>query len=89
MKVEVLGKNLGQASGWDQVDEWVIHFYDFIPNEFGKKFLNIEGTSKKVGLCIYFIQGIIELYDDTGEKSEKIKVNWNLLMGDINNEGCY
>lgn len=33
MIVSVFGHDLGTASGWDEVGDWVLAFYDFKPND--------------------------------------------------------
>jgi hypothetical protein len=63
--VDVLGRLWGNASGWDQVAEQVIYFYDFEP---------APGVPlpKGSGIAFCFDRGFVETYDDTtGE------VNWS------------
>lgn len=57
--VEVVGFKLGKSSGWDDMGDWSIFYYDFIPNEeFADKFpVNWNG-----GINVNTTNGDIELY---------------------------
>lgn len=59
MKVKILGKVIGTASGWDQVTDDGVQFYDY------------KGSIKELDGCdnFYFdwVTGKVELYDDEGE----------------------
>lgn len=67
MPVKFCGIVLGTASGWDQVADEVLHFYDFtssrsdLPNAVG-------------GISIDYLNGRIEFYDDAGN------VDWTFTM---------
>lgn len=45
MNVQVFGRIIGTASGWDQPTDFGLNFYDFQPNEVGVQFLgnNLNG----------------------------------------------
>lgn len=68
MEMQVLGKIMGTASGWDQVTDWGIHFYDAQLNDLGKKFVPDWPAGKSCDLFIDFDKGVVEAYviDYTG-----------------------
>lgn len=43
MEVKLLGKVLGTASGWDEVDDHCVVFYNLATNTFGQKLLKFWG----------------------------------------------
>ena len=55
IEVIVLGRKIGTATGWDELDTAVFAFYDFIPEQ-----------NAKVGACsaldVYYDAGITEEY---------------------------
>ena len=60
MDVKVLGRTIGIASGWDQIDEDVICFYDFEPNA---KVAVPSGL-----LQVDMVEGILEVVRDVEEQ---------------------
>lgn len=57
----VLGRVIGQASGWDQSNDFAINLYDFVP---------IEGCKIPAGVpFIDFDNGWVEMWSDDGEQA--------------------
>jgi hypothetical protein len=56
----VCGRIIGKATGWDQVDEWVLQLYNFRPG---------PGYNGPVGefVSIDFEKGLIKTHDEMGE----------------------
>jgi hypothetical protein len=63
MVIRVMGVKLGTASGWDQVTDWGVNFYDAEFNEFGKSIFEVDATS---GVYIDFDTGEWQVNDDIG-----------------------
>lgn len=59
MNVRVLGKDIGTAEGWDQMDTNVFMFYDFKASEEFNKIPNGDA-------CFDFLEGTIQYHDDKG-----------------------
>lgn len=55
---KVLGRNIGTATGWDEIGNQDIMLYDFIPNS---RFNLPRGD-----LGVLFEAGLFETYDDDG-----------------------
>ncbi len=72
---KVLGKVIGAHAGWDSGGEFVIQFYDFIPNELGMKFLFpfFEDRVKSDCLVIDFENGVVEDYASQSSKFQDIE----------------
>lgn len=59
MEVKFCGIILGSASGWDQIADQIIHFYDFVSS--------IAVLPDAVGgISIDYLNGLVEFYDDAG-----------------------
>lgn len=56
----ICGRLIGQASGWDQADTWVLQLYDFVPHT------DYRGPASDC-VCFNFENGTIETFDDSGE----------------------
>lgn len=57
--VEIVGIELGTASGWDMVDDFVLFFYDFKP---AKPYVNIVPENFVGGIQINQINGDFEFF---------------------------
>ena len=55
----VLGRKIGTATGWDEVDTFILQLYDFEPAN------NVD--LPKATLRINFENGKVETYDDEGK----------------------
>ena len=63
MDVVVLGRYLGTASGWDQMTDWIVGFYDFEPGtgvDLPSGFMQIDLENT----------GNIEFVDDEGNVTQ-------------------
>ena len=60
IKVTILGRVIGTASGWDEVGDQCLSFYDFAPAK------NVD-LQKCSSISVSFDSGVIEGYDDKGE----------------------
>lgn len=56
----ILGRYVGTASGWDQVDDWSLCLYDFEPYE---GFYATKGTT----LTVDFERGVVQSVSDDGK----------------------
>jgi hypothetical protein len=63
-EVKVLGRIVGVASGWDQVDDWSIVLYDFVPSKQPG-----QRTTLEIGhLTVNYEEGKFQYFnDDNGE----------------------
>ncbi len=77
----VCGKVIGSASGWDQVDDFQMHFYDAKLNDIGRKLLpdfeEIQKT-RKIGLQFSTEHGFLAV-DEAAGTNVPIKVDWTAL----------
>ena len=74
MKLEVLGYEIGTASGWDSCDDEVLQFYDFESS--------LEGLPSCSCITINYTTGIAQIYYDDGTEVS----NQNLLQLILNKE---
>lgn len=66
IEFEVMGRVIGTSSGWDQVDTWAMHLYDFVP---------AEGIIlPKGGVTFDFERGLATSYTDSGTIIEAIDI---------------
>lgn len=78
MQTKILGQVIGEQSGWDQVAEWAIALYHFVPNQLGKKFLRSEHVKPGSTLNIDFETGDVELFDEDGTPVI-IRADWSVF----------
>lgn len=88
MEVKILGKIIGEAENWDQIDEDTVGYVNFKINEFGKKvFENYTEQSSKIqgdkDLDFNSINGKINLYDREGSQFN-LTVNWTMFNEGVN-----
>lgn len=57
IEVLVLGTKIGEASGWDQIDDDCMFFYDFTPNYAGMKLGILSGHDVQLNL----VSGVLEV----------------------------
>lgn len=77
MKVEVVGFDLGKASGWDDMGEWALFFYDFVPNNKIKHHFPDDWNG---GIYISTTNGDVEFYQDGIDDPIK-KIKFKDLIG--------
>lgn len=63
MNVIIMGRFLGTASGWDQVTDWVVQFYDFQCTNDALK--HVKGIVSIIS--IDHETGIVEFFDDNDD----------------------
>lgn len=83
MDVKVLGRTIGTASGWDQVDDEILFFYDFVPNA---KVMLPSGD-----LQWDYLNGIIEVIRDVEESEVDFVPEgglFDVIFGIVNDEGA-
>jgi hypothetical protein len=77
-KLFVLGKAIGESSGWDQTDLCAFMFYDVTLNDFGRSFAPkfINGSS----LFVDYERGtVIECAGPSGEDRTELTVDWGIF----------
>lgn len=65
-ELPLLGKLIGAAEGWDQMDTFVPVFYEFTRNDLGMRFIPdfVDGSDLEINLE----SGFVGTYDDVGDK---------------------
>jgi hypothetical protein len=63
----ILGRKIGKARGWDEVDDLVIYLYDFVAN---------TGYKGPVGsgICINYSKGTITVPDSDGKDTKSMDI---------------
>lgn len=75
----VLGKVIGTHTGWDEIENCHLQFYDFIPNALGMKFIG-QQTAADICLSIDFTKGNVYIYNNiTQEHTEVEKPDWSVF----------
>lgn len=67
LRVVILGRFFGTATGWDQPIDNTLQFYGFIPAA------NVPLRSADV-FAVLYDSGIMEYYNDNGEATEQFDV---------------
>lgn len=81
MELLYLGKVIGTCSGWDEGGSQELCFYNYIPNELGKKFIDPHidiHPARYDSITIGTETGDVSLYYKSSSW-EKIEVDWSVF----------
>ncbi len=70
----VLGRVVGTATGWDQIDDSIIILYGYEPSAAMSVHFPIDLTAKPLDLGVDFENGWLETYADDGEVVTKVDI---------------
>lgn len=75
----VLGKVIGTHTGWDEVENCYLQFYDYIPNALGMQFIRGQAEAD-ICLSVNFTEGTVFIYNDTTKDVTEVeKPDWSVF----------
>lgn len=80
--IELLGKKIGSATGWDQVDDDTLGFYDPIFTSFGTQ-CGFRNEPEVAQLTMNPWGGVFKLYrnDDEQGVGTELEIDWRKFHG--------
>lgn len=75
-ETNLMGKIIGTHSAWDQLDNWALVFYDFSPNDLGKRF--VPDFSGPRDLAVNFENGEASVHDENGNET-LLRSDWSMF----------